>query len=458
MALSEDVTNQPIHVTNSNGTVVSSITTATFTIPAGSFALALCSYAGGSVGQTTPTFEVEDSSGNAWTQLPNFEEQGGCVIAFGCAAYYTYTYAGITVTFKQTANIVAGDMALVVRLLDGSAGTGAIGATGQNRSSFAVNHTTGITPTTLGSYIYCVTASGNEVNNSWTMTPTNISSLIYNREDTSTTSPGSMSFAGQAAGRFNPVTSTSPMTIGWTFPSGYECGFATFAVEIVPGVTPVTVNLAVAQVNVAAPKVVPIVGAGVSLTTGRVAVSAPPPTVTASRITSGGVGSTGSISITYISPQTQALASSLSPIATTDPYGNAVPVGYMGPVSAIQPGSSPSQVETWHGPLALTNASASGNGCNGFWYRYRSDNTVELLWDITLGSTASNICTLPSGYVPHVTQNIPSSWYGTGPAGYSSTFSPAMTVTSLGVISVSNCNGLTISLCGRYNVIMDAGV
>ena len=56
----------------------------------------------------------------------------------------------------------------------------------------------------------------------------------------------------------------------------YECGFATFAVEIVPGVTPVTVNLAVAQVNVAAPKVVSIVGAAVSLTTGRVAVSAPP--------------------------------------------------------------------------------------------------------------------------------------------------------------------------------------
>ena len=263
---------------------------------------------------------------------------------------------------------------------------------------------------------------------------------------------------GCGANETGPSGST---TVGWTFSkSGPN---STGALEIKPGGgSPVTVNLTTAQVNVKAnAPTVNIGGLVVPMTTAQVNVAALVPTVSAARVVSGGSGTSGNIKITYISPNTQALTYSIAPSAGFDPYGNQVPAGYQGMLSAITPGSVPAVTETWHS-LDLTidgNCTASGNGANGFWYRFRGDNEVELMWDISLTSVSGNpdIATLPVGYRPVVQQNIMSGWYGTAAGSYQTQFSPHLLVFVTGDIQAEGCLGLTtVSLCGRTKITLDA--
>src|SRR6201999_4434337 len=60
----------------------------------------------------------------------------------------------------------------------------------------------------------------------------------------------------------------------------------------------------------------------------------------------GSAGGTGKIAITYTSGQT--LIGAISPVAGTDSLTNAFGAGFTGNITAIQPGSSPTAVETWH--------------------------------------------------------------------------------------------------------------
>jgi hypothetical protein len=452
MGLSEHAST-PAVVWAGVGGGVQTATTATFSPPAGSLVVVGTTMTGGTVFQTTPTTNCHDSNGTNYSAGTQ-EESSGIAVAQFFWHYYSSAPGAISVTFHQTAANVNQAIMVAARVVMGANASAPIGGVSSARSvptNYNFNWATN--PTTIGSFIYIavsylLSTSGVSVYDSNTQT-------IYNGEGGGSSGDDNTAFG--LSGFF--TSSLTPITMGWTAnPASGATGFAGTNLEIIPGTTPVTITLAAGRVNVGAPKPTVIMGAGAALTTGRVNVAAPPPTVTASRITSGGTGATGNIRITYISADTQALASSISPIATTDPYGNAVPIGYQGPVNAITPGSQPSTVETWHGPLSLTNASASGNGVNGFWYRYRSDNTVELVWDILLGATASNICTLPSGYIPTVPQNVMTSWYGTGPAAYSTTFSPHLLISATGVISVQNCNSLTISLCGREKITLDGSL
>jgi hypothetical protein len=68
----------------------------------------------------------------------------------------------------------------------------------------------------------------------------------------------------------------------------------------------------------------------------------------------GARGARGQIKITYTAPGSAGVLCSLASVASTDPAGNTIPAGYMGPVAAVHPGSSPSTPEGWQaiGPPA----------------------------------------------------------------------------------------------------------
>ena len=158
------------------------------------------------------------------------------------------------------------------------------------------------------------------------------------------------------------------------------------------------------------------------------------------------------------------MSHSLAVTAQTDSMGNAIASGFQGAISVQQPASSPSVVESWHS-LALngTNASASGNGVNGFFYRFTGENEVELLWDIKLLTTSGTVTTLPVGYQPDLDVNMPSGWYGTGPSVYTAGFAPHWLIrgrrnTVRGQIVMEGFTVANMYMFGRDKFSLDVGV
>lgn len=425
-----------------------SVTSNSFSPPSSTLLLASISMTTTSSG-TTPTFSISDSKGGTWSTADGQQEEQGICVTQSWYRYLSSAPGNMTVKVTQSANAKTANMALDVRVLNGVVSTSPIGATANARSTVATTAQVAITPTAIGSYIYYFTSIESQDG-----------SIVANSVTTQIFQDARATDQCEAFGYItNLTTALSSVTGGWT---GFALTDMTVsAIEILPGTSPVTVNLTTAKVNVAAiSPVVNIGGKVVSLTTAQVNVAAIAPTVTTAQIISGAQGSAGSIKLTYVSPSVQALAYSLSPTVTLDSYGNQLPIGYQGPLAAIQPGSSPVVTETWHS-LDLTvlgNATASGNGANGFFYRYRGDNEVEIVWDLTLTSISGspNLVTLPTGYQPAVQQNVISSWYGTGPVTYQTGFSPHLLVFTSGIIQAENCLGLTtVSLCGRAKITLD---
>lgn len=91
-----------------------------------------------------------------------------------------------------------------------------------------------------------------------------------------------------------------------------------------------------------------------------------------------GSGGGGVIKITYASTST--LVNTVSPASGSDAGSNAFAAGYTGPVSAIQPSSSPTIVETWHdGTGLLSGAPLWQVDTDGrFRYRLCSENEIEI--------------------------------------------------------------------------------
>jgi hypothetical protein len=176
-----------------------------------------------------------------------------------------------------------------------------------------------------------------------------------------------------------------------------------------------------------------------------------------------GSGAPGLIKITYPIITGQLLYS-VSGLAQVDQYGNQLPRGYQGPLSAFQPlVSTPTVTETWHQlSLVSAQATASGNGINGFWYIYRSNGEVELLWDITATNTGgAYIAVMPKGYIPLVQQNIPSGWYGTAHSTYQSNFQPHLNIQCItdpvpGAIYTYGGNVQPLGFFGRAKYILTA--
>ena len=129
-----------------------------------------------------------------------------------------------------------------------------------------------------------------------------------------------------------------------------------------------------------------------------------------------GNGANGKVIVSYQS--SNALVGGLSPVVTTDGAGNALAVGYTGPVQAITPGSSPATVETWHTltvPTTGTNCTAvSGTA------RYKLMAEHNAVWlDVQLALTSTGdftivmSTTLPATYRPTGTRRPPGATSGT---------------------------------------------
>jgi hypothetical protein len=172
----------------------------------------------------------------------------------------------------------------------------------------------------------------------------------------------------------------------------------------------------------------------------------------------GGSGAPGFIKLTYL--DIEELLYSLSVAPGYDQYGNQLPVGYQGLIYAQEPGGGLAVTETWHS-LDLTNASGSGNGVNGFYYRLSTENEVELIWDFTVSSNNAPVAILPKYYYPVFQQNVNSGWYGTGPTSYSDTFQPRLNVNGSkdalpGQIYYYGNDSKDISYFGRAKITLDA--
>ena len=200
----------------------------------------------------------------------------------------------------------------------------------------------------------------------------------------------------------------------------------------------------------------------VNMTTTQVIVTAYPvvPTFTPP-IDTGGQGVTGIIKVSYTDPSTYVMTHSLAGAVQVDSYGNALTVGFQGPISMFKPGvSNPSATETWNALSLTANATASGNGVNGFFYRLSAENEVELLWDVQLLATSGVVGTLPRAYVPLVDSNMSSGWYGTGPGSWNSTFSPHWLIrgrsySNPGQIIMEGSPTLNLNLFGRDKFSLD---
>ena len=120
-----------------------------------------------------------------------------------------------------------------------------------------------------------------------------------------------------------------------------------------------------------------------------------------------GAGADGQVKITYTTPGPLTVA--LQPAAGTEPAGNAFAQGYTGPVTAFQPGASPSVAETWH---AIT-TDAGWSSVAGYsipQYRLTAQGDLQLAGNANAGSVltanktlnASN--PLPAAYRPNNTR------------------------------------------------------
>ena len=120
-------------------------------------------------------------------------------------------------------------------------------------------------------------------------------------------------------------------------------------------------------------------------------------------LTNSGTGSDGSVVITTSSSSTLEFA--LAPQSGSDSSSNAYAAGYTGPLSAFQPGSSPTVVEGWHA-ITLVNGWQNGSD-NSPQYIYRGNNVVEVIGSINgVHATATGFFVMPPGYIPPHNQVI----------------------------------------------------
>lgn len=122
-------------------------------------------------------------------------------------------------------------------------------------------------------------------------------------------------------------------------------------------------------------------------------------TKTAAGSNTSGTGADGKVSFSYVVTTSQAMVFALSPVAGTDASGNAFAVGYTGPVNAIQPGSNPAVVETWHNMTLQNGWTVGGGGIAQ--YKLNPDNTVSIrLANVVPGTVTSGtvLWNIPTGY------------------------------------------------------------
>jgi hypothetical protein len=160
----------------------------------------------------------------------------------------------------------------------------------------------------------------------------------------------------------------------------------------------------------------------------------------------GGAGGTGAVKLTWTNPGSAQIAASFASAAGTDGSGNSFPVGYQGPVTAVNPTASPSVPETWH-TAALASGWTAANGTSGLYYRLTPENTVKVFCAATHSSITSGTqliaAALPSAYWPARTWNI-------GAPGIPGRASAEVTAAGLIIAEPGSASATECDISGEY--------
>jgi hypothetical protein len=109
-------------------------------------------------------------------------------------------------------------------------------------------------------------------------------------------------------------------------------------------------------------------------------------------------------------PAAGSLVCAVTPVSGTDAEGNAYAGGLTGQITALQPGSSPAALETWHAiPLAAGWTAVAGQAVPS--YQLLPDGNVQITGSAThasfAGATALSSSALPAAYRPATEQFVP---------------------------------------------------
>lgn len=107
--------------------------------------------------------------------------------------------------------------------------------------------------------------------------------------------------------------------------------------------------------------------------------------------------------------------------------------------------STPTNIttDTWHQAALTGTWVGSGNGVNGLWYRLTIEGNVHIVCDLKVPTTPGTIFTLPAGYIPATTQNIPAGSYASG-------VQPHMLVDTSGNITGTSLGASGTFLIGNF--------
>ncbi len=220
MAISQDSSTPAVVVgTGSTGTT---LTTASFSPPAGSLLAVAVSYAYLNVEATGPTLAISDSVSGSYPAGPAVYDGGGEQASIW-TRYLTSAPGSMTVTVTNTVDTTEHGWILTVYVLDGAAPsqTGA----GSNTASSDTNGTawTGsITTTQPGSWVLVACSSSTEA----TLTPNGSTSTLENEQDAT---DGASLLTGKQT---SPTGTPGATTLGWT--SGTSGAYSWAALEILP--------------------------------------------------------------------------------------------------------------------------------------------------------------------------------------------------------------------------------
>lgn len=173
----------------------------------------------------------------------------------------------------------------------------------------------------------------------------------------------------------------------------------------------------------------------------------------------GGKGGRAQIIVTYTVPGSTPLAAAFASAAGTDTSGNAYAAGYTGPVTAVQPSSSPSAVEAWHyvlnGVTGTLPTGGTSSASNYIRYKLLAESNFACINFSVAGTTFASgvaIMTPPAGYLP-AKQQICAIGIATSTAQTSG--SPRAIINTSGSTSCNGWSGSATSITGTLIYPLD---
>ena len=272
MAISEDAST-PAVATLSASTSASTLASASFTPPSGSWVIVEVAVSYGANLGSAPTLSISDSLSGTWTsgptQVENVSGTGSCNGVAFFTQFFAASPGAMTVTghtsVAGTASIKV-DLMVAARVMDGVAvSQSGAGSAHTGGTTAVTTFESSITTTAVGSRVYVGASSGAQ----GTYTPSAKTTTVDAVQETTTSNVN-------AIGKQTTDTTTpGATTLGWT---GTSASWAWAALELLPSTgTAVTAGLAVGSGTVQAPAAVPAVNptAGLAAGTGTAFAAAP---------------------------------------------------------------------------------------------------------------------------------------------------------------------------------------